>query len=62
MIDVSDKEITLEALATGSIIVGSDFNQLKVKKCQGDPITLAEVAAVWGLKELSDLIPLCHPQ
>ena len=64
MIDVSDKEITLRrALATGSIIVGSEvFNLIKDQKMpKGDPITLAEVAAVLGVKRTSDLIPLCHP-
>ena len=64
MIDVSNKEITLRrALATGSIIVGSEvFNLIKSDKMpKGDPITLAEVAAVLGVKRTSDLIPLCHP-
>ena len=64
MIDVSDKETTLRrALATGSIIVGSEvFNLIKNQKMpKGDPITLAEVAAVLGVKRTSDLIPLCHP-
>ena len=28
---------------------------------KGDPIALAEVAAVLGVKRTSDLIPLCHP-
>ena len=28
---------------------------------KGDPITLAEVSAVLGVKKTSDLIPLCHP-
>ena len=64
MIDVSDKEITLRrALATGSIIVGKEvFNLIKNREMpKGDPITLAEVAAVLGVKRTSDLIPLCHP-
>ena len=64
MIDVSDKEITLRrALATGSIIVGKEvFSLIKNREMpKGDPITLAEVAAVLGVKRTSDLIPLCHP-
>ena len=64
MIDVSNKEITLRrALATGSIIVGSEvFNLIKSDKMpKGDPITLAEVSAVLGVKKTSELIPLCHP-
>ena len=28
---------------------------------KGDPIALAEVAAVLGVKKTSELIPLCHP-
>jgi cyclic pyranopterin phosphate synthase len=28
---------------------------------KGDPITLAEVSAVLGVKKTSELIPLCHP-
>ena len=64
MIDVSDKQITLRrALATGSIIIGSKvFNLIRNQKMpKGDPTTLAEVAAVLGVKRTSDLIPLCHP-
>ena len=64
MIDVSDKEITLRrALATGSIIVGKEvFNLIKNHQMpKGDPITLAEVSAVLGVKKTSELIPLCHP-
>jgi len=64
MIDVSDKEITLRrALASGSIIVGKKvFELIKDRQMpKGDPISLAEVAAVLGVKRTSDLIPLCHP-
>ena len=64
MIDVSDKQITLRrALATGSIYVGKEvFNLIKNQDMpKGDPISLAEVAAVLGVKRTSDLIPLCHP-
>jgi cyclic pyranopterin phosphate synthase len=64
MIDVSDKEITLRrALACGSIIVGKKVFEL-IKNQQmpkGDPVSLAEVAALLGVKRTSDLIPLCHP-
>ena len=28
---------------------------------KGDPISLAEVSAVLGVKKTSELIPLCHP-
>ena len=64
MIDVSDKKVTLRrALACGSIIVGSKvFNLIENQNMpKGDPIALAEVAAVLGVKKTSELIPLCHP-
>jgi len=64
MIDVSDKEPTFrKALATGKIIVGKEtFDLIRNKKMpKGDPITLAEVSAVLGVKKTSELIPLCHP-
>ena len=28
---------------------------------KGDPVTLAEISAVLGVKKTSELIPLCHP-
>ena len=31
------------------------------KMPKGDPITLAEISAVLGVKKTSELIPLCHP-
>ena len=64
MIDVSSKKETFRrALATGKIYVGKKvFDLIKNKKMpKGDPISLAEVAAVLGVKKTSELIPLCHP-
>mgnify|MGYP000726754911 CR=1 FL=1 len=64
MIDVSKKKETFRrALASGKIYVGDEvFGLIKNKEMpKGDPITLAEVAAVLGVKRTSDLIPLCHP-
>ena len=64
MIDVSDKKVTLRrALACGSIIVGSKvFDLIENQNMpKGDPISLAEVAGLLGVKKTSDLIPLCHP-
>ena len=51
------------ALACGSIIVGSKvFNLIENQNMpKGDPISLAEVAGLLGVKKTSDLIPLCHP-
>ena len=64
MIDVSRKKETFRrALASGKIFVGNKvFELIKNKEMpKGDPITLAEVSAVLGVKKTSELIPLCHP-
>ena len=64
MIDVSSKKQTFRrALASGKIFVGEEvFNLIKDEAMpKGDPISLAEVAAVLGVKKTSELIPLCHP-
>ena len=64
MVDVSDKNIThRKALAVGEIVLSEEVIKLiKNKKMpKGDPITLAEVSAVLGVKKTSELIPLCHP-
>ena len=64
MIDVSSKNETFRrALASGKIYVGKEVFNLIAKKemPKGDPITLAEVSAVLGVKKTSELIPLCHP-
>ena len=64
MVNVSSKNETFRrALASGKIYVGKEvFNLIKNKQMpKGDPITLAEVAAILGVKKTSELIPLCHP-
>ena len=64
MVDVSSKKETFRrALASGKIYVGKEvFNLIKNKNMpKGDPIPLAEVSAVLGVKKTSELIPLCHP-
>ena len=64
MVDVSNKETThRKALATGEIILGSEIIELiKAKKMpKGDPLSIAEVAGINGVKKTSELIPLCHP-
>ena len=64
MIDVSSKKDTFRrALASGKIYVGKEvFDLIKNKKMpKGDPITLAEISAIQGVKKTSELIPLCHP-
>jgi len=64
MVDVSSKKETFRrALSSGKSYVGKEvFDLIKNKKMpKGDPITLAEVSAVLGVKKTSELIPLCHP-
>ena len=64
MIDVSDKNIThRKALATGEIILSAKVIKLiKNKKMpKGDPLSIAEVSGINGVKKTSELIPLCHP-
>ena len=64
MVDVSSKKETFRrALATGKIFVGKEvLNLIKNKKMpKGDPVALAEVSAVLGVKKTTELIPLCHP-
>ena len=64
MVDVSAKKETFRrALASGKIYVGKKvFNMIKNNEMpKGDPISLAEISAVLGVKKTSELIPLCHP-
>jgi len=64
MVDVSNKEVTnRKALATGEIILGSQIIKLiRAKKMpKGDPLSIAEVSGINGVKKTSELIPLCHP-
>ncbi len=64
MIDVSKKDVThRKALAMGEIILGSQtIAMIKEKKMpKGDPLSIAEVSGINGVKKTSELIPLCHP-
>ena len=64
MIDVSKKDVThRKALATGEIILGAEVIELiKAKKMpKGDPLSIAEISGINGVKKTSELIPLCHP-
>ena len=64
MVDVSSKKETFRrALASGKIYVGKEIFELikKNKMPKGDPIALAEVSAILGVKKTSEIIPLCHP-
>ena len=64
MVDISSKEAThRKALAVGEIILNSEIlEMIKNKKMpKGDPLTIAEVSGINGVKKTSELIPLCHP-
>ena len=64
MVDVSNKETThRKALAVGEIILSSKvIKMIKNKKMpKGDPLAIAEVSGINGVKKTSELIPLCHP-
>ena len=64
MVDVSSKEVThRKALAVGEIILNSEvIEMIKNKKMpKGDPLAIAEVSGINGVKKTSELIPLCHP-
>tara|TARA_Y100000590_G_C15614344_1_gene975135 strand:- start:823 stop:1359 length:537 start_codon:yes stop_codon:yes gene_type:complete len=64
MVDVSNKEVThRKALAVGEIILSSEvIKMIKNKKMpKGDPLAIAEVSGINGVKKTSELIPLCHP-
>jgi len=64
MVDVSNKQNThRKALAMGKIYVGQKtFKLIQNKQMpKGDPIALAEVAALLGVKKTSEIVPLCHP-
>ena len=64
MVDVSIKETThRKALATGEIMLNSEIIELIKAKTmpKGDPLSIAEVAGIIGVKKTSELIPLCHP-
>ena len=63
MVDVSNKDVThRKALASGEIILGSEvIDLIKAKKMpKGDPLSIAEVSGINGVKKTSELIPLCH--
>ena len=64
MVDVSSKEVThRKALAVGEIILNSKIIEMikNQKMPKGDPLAIAEVSGINGVKKTSELIPLCHP-
>ena len=65
MVDVSDKDITSRtAVAEGFIAINDAIYERiaagTMKK--GDVLSVAQLAAIMGAKQTSNLIPLCHPQ
>ncbi len=63
MVDIADKEsVPRTAEAVGRIILRKETVEAiragKVKK--GDPLAVAEVAAIQAVKRTPDLIPMCH--
>ena len=64
MVDVSDKDITSRtAIAEGFIAINDAIYERiaagTIKK--GDVLSVAQLAAIMGAKQTSNLIPLCHP-
>ena len=64
MVDVSDKDITSRtAMAEGFIAINDAIYERiaagTIKK--GDVLSVAQLAAIMGAKQTSNLIPLCHP-
>jgi cyclic pyranopterin phosphate synthase len=64
MVDISEKgDVYREAMAFGKIQMRRATIELirngRVEK--GDPIGVAEIAAVMAAKNTSQIIPLCHP-
>ena len=64
IVDVSQKQITHRtATAQGEIMVSKQIYDMieegTIKK--GDVLGVARIAGIMGLKQTSNLIPLCHP-
>jgi cyclic pyranopterin phosphate synthase len=64
MVDITGKKDVLrEAEATGQIrLRPSTIKLIKDRRVEkGDPVAVAQVAAILAAKNTSQLIPLCHP-
>ena len=64
MADISSKKVTHRmAIAGGRIRVGLEAFQLieTGRMPKGDPLAMAEIAAIQGAKMTPALLPLCHP-
>jgi cyclic pyranopterin phosphate synthase len=64
MVDITGKKDVLrEAEATGQIhLKPSTIRLIRDRRVEkGDPVAVAQVAAILAAKNTSQLIPLCHP-
>lgn len=64
MVDVSGKEVTHRtAQASGYICVGQEIMDAVTSGnvAKGDVLGVARVAGIMGVKQTSQLIPMCHP-
>lgn len=64
MVDVSDKQHTnREAIAQGEVVMQPATLELIEAGglAKGDVLGVARVAAVMGVKQTGNLIPMCHP-
>lgn len=64
MVNIAGKiEEEREAVATGRLrLKKSTIDLLRGRKIEkGDPLAVAEIAAILAAKKTSELIPLCHP-
>ena len=64
MVDVSSKKETFKKSFSfwKNLCREKIFDLIKTNKMpKGDPIALAEVSAILGVKKTSEIIPLCHP-
>jgi cyclic pyranopterin monophosphate synthase len=64
MVDISEKEtVPRRATAVGRLrLKDSTMRAIEEGKVvKGDPLVVAEVAAIQAVKKTSELMPLCHP-
>jgi cyclic pyranopterin phosphate synthase len=64
IVDISGKKVTVrEAIASGKIIFNEkSFNQIKLENNKkGDILTVSKIAGIMSAKNMSNIIPLCHP-
>lgn len=69
MVDISQKDVTQRAatargrirLPSHAFALISDVNSPAGAFKKGDPLAVAQLAAIMAAKRTADLIPLCHP-